>query len=256
MFHHWSHFRHAKEKLLGEQQTEDTASGSHSAHPPETFSPSHEAQSAGLSHKPEASGLAHQTDITGHQASNSDPNRSSTLESPAAVGGISRLTAASETPEASRLEQSSPSLGSSVNTSAPNVSQSMMAGNIFVPISNDPPVVPRQPTHPVSKYAVRSRTTPVSDTRQRPLGLAPQTPLQTNKFYANLFLGEQTNSAWTQPYSLWWSKGRGNANSWGMSITHTEKSAIAYGPNNSYGACNYFFGPIGKTVSTRLPCKD
>lgn len=46
-------------------------------------------------------------------------------------------------------------------------------------------------------------------------------PIGTNKFYAGFFLGAQTNPVWTHPYSLQWSKGTGNAKSWGISIAHT-----------------------------------
>lgn len=46
-------------------------------------------------------------------------------------------------------------------------------------------------------------------------------PIGTNKFYASFFLGAQTAPVWTHPYSLQWSKGTGNAKSWGISIAHT-----------------------------------
>lgn len=46
-------------------------------------------------------------------------------------------------------------------------------------------------------------------------------PIGTNKFYAGFFLGAQTDPVWTHPYSLQWSKGTGNAKSWGISIAHT-----------------------------------
>lgn len=51
--------------------------------------------------------------------------------------------------------------------------------------------------------------------------LGQTSPVGTNKFYAGFFLGAQTNPVWTHPYSLQWSKGIGNANSWGISIAHT-----------------------------------
>jgi endoglucanase Acf2 len=117
--------------------------------------------------------------------------------------------------------------------------------NIFKPFSNDPPPIPSRPDHPVPRSAIRARTIPVYDTHLRPLGPVGNSPLQTNKFYANLFLGSQSCPAWTQPYSVWWSQGRGNCQSWGMSITHIDRSGIAFGPQNDLHACNYFFGPIG-----------
>jgi endo-1,3(4)-beta-glucanase len=257
MFHHWSQFRHAKEKIVGNEKIENTAGGSHSSHSGEAFGSPHEEQSPGVPYKPKASDNSPKTDLPGNKTGASGSEPSSSTAFPAALGGVVHVAVspsvsgdpsnpgAAIDPKSATSQQSSQALGASVDASAPNVCQSMKAGNIFVPISSAAPVVPNRPNHPVSKYAIRSRTTPVSNTNQTPLGPAPQSPLQTNKFYANLFLGEQTNSAWTQPYSLWWSKGRGNANSWGMSVTHIEKNAVARGPNNSYGACNYFFGPIG-----------
>lgn len=46
-------------------------------------------------------------------------------------------------------------------------------------------------------------------------------PVGTNKFYAGFFLGDQSNAVWTYPYSLSWSKGIGNAKSWGLSVSHS-----------------------------------
>jgi endo-1,3(4)-beta-glucanase len=118
--------------------------------------------------------------------------------------------------------------------------------NIFKAFSNDPPPIATRPDHPVPRTVIRSRSRPVSDTQLSSLSPIGSTPLETNKFYSNLFLGGQSCPAWSQPYSIWWSKGRGNCQSWGMSITHIERDSLAYGPMNAYNACNYFFGPIGK----------
>jgi endo-1,3(4)-beta-glucanase len=112
--------------------------------------------------------------------------------------------------------------------------------NPFTAFSNDPPVIPSRPDHPVPRTAIRTRSS-----GSHALLPAPGTPLHTNKFYANFFLEDQSMTTWTHPYSLWWSKGRGNAKSWGMSITLIEKESIASGPVNALGSCNYFFGPIG-----------
>ena len=117
--------------------------------------------------------------------------------------------------------------------------------NIFKAFSNDAPPIASRPDHPVPKTWIRTRSQPVSNTQLIPLSPADSTPLETNKFYSNLFLGSQSCSAWTQPYSIWWSKGRGNVKSWGLSVTHIERSGLAYGPLNAQKACNFFFGPIG-----------
>lgn len=66
-------------------------------------------------------------------------------------------------------------------------------------------------------------------------------PLQTNKFYANFFLGNQDMPVWTHPYSLAWAKGRGD--SWGMSISHTERQQFAFGPDANQP--QYIISPIG-----------
>lgn len=73
-------------------------------------------------------------------------------------------------------------------------------------------------------------------------------PVSTNKFYANLFLGGQCQGVWTHPYSLTWSKGSGNASSWGMAVSHIEASQRGYGPPNTAIAghpIQYFINPIG-----------
>ena len=66
-------------------------------------------------------------------------------------------------------------------------------------------------------------------------------PIQTNKFYANFFLGSQRFPVWTHPYSLAWAKGAGD--SYGMAITHTVREQFAFGPNPNRP--QYFISPIG-----------
>ncbi|KAF2819593.1 hypothetical protein CC86DRAFT_131951 [Ophiobolus disseminans] len=67
-------------------------------------------------------------------------------------------------------------------------------------------------------------------------------PIQTNKFYANFFLGSQSHPVWTHPYHLVWAKGAGETRSYGMAISHTvrEQFAFADGP-----VPQYFISPIG-----------
>ncbi|KAF6221390.1 hypothetical protein HO133_002245 [Letharia lupina] len=78
---------------------------------------------------------------------------------------------------------------------------------------------------------------------------APQSsPVSTNKFYANLFLGIQSQGVWTHPYSVTWSKGSGNIGSWGMAVSHIDANQRADGPQNTAlpGApIQYFINPIG-----------
>lgn len=109
---------------------------------------------------------------------------------------------------------------------------SLSAKNIFQPIQTDAP--PQQIAevhdHPVPR-----------------LNIIPQKQkLETNKFYANFFLGDQGSATWTHPYSVWWVKGSGATQSWGMGIAHTERSQLALGPeSNITGAVKFFANPLG-----------
>lgn len=72
--------------------------------------------------------------------------------------------------------------------------------------------------------------------------------MSTNKFYANLFLGSQTQGVWTHPYSVSWSHGSGNAKSWGLSVSHIDAEQKAYGPPNTAipgSPVQYFINPLG-----------
>ncbi len=67
-------------------------------------------------------------------------------------------------------------------------------------------------------------------------------PLSTNKFYANFFLGSQTQGTWTHPYSVSWAKGNGNAKSYGLSISHIDSNQRA---NDTSSPERYYINPIG-----------
>ena len=66
--------------------------------------------------------------------------------------------------------------------------------------------------------------------------------MQTNKFYANLYLGGQNNAVFLHPYSVAWSKGGGPAKSWGMAVSHIEASQRAFGPGNP---ARFYINPLG-----------
>ncbi|KAF2744667.1 glycoside hydrolase family 81 protein [Sporormia fimetaria CBS 119925] len=94
--------------------------------------------------------------------------------------------------------------------------------NIFVPIQQDNilPQIPIGRHHPVPR-------TGIEDDEDR--------TLQTNKFYANAFLGNQDQPIWTHPYSLWWSRGQtqgGQYPTWGMSFGHIEAEQVAMPEGN------------------------
>ena len=81
------------------------------------------------------------------------------------------------------------------------------------------------------------------------LGIYNQTgPIETNKFYSNFFLGDQGFPAFVTPYSLTWAKGSGNAQSWGMAISHIENGQKVFGPPNTQipnQPASYYINPLG-----------
>jgi endo-1,3(4)-beta-glucanase len=104
------------------------------------------------------------------------------------------------------------------------------SGNIFVPIaSNAPPAqISLRSDHPANATGIT----------------AQNSPLYTNKFYANLFLGEQGSPVWTHPYSVMWARGGGSTESWGLSVSHLERSMLAYGGIYApSGAPQFFVNP-------------
>ncbi|TKA77517.1 hypothetical protein B0A49_03340 [Cryomyces minteri] len=111
----------------------------------------------------------------------------------------------------------------------------MASGNIFRAISGDdpPPQIPHASSHPVPRKGI----------------IDQNKPLSTNKYYANFFLGNQTSPSWTHPYSLTWSKGQGNAKSYGIGISHIRRDQLTFGPPNSSASGSspalYFINPIG-----------
>ncbi|KAI9806031.1 MAG: hypothetical protein M1833_004438 [Piccolia ochrophora] len=104
----------------------------------------------------------------------------------------------------------------------------MYSSNIFVPVATAGPLptgVERRTDHPVPRKGITGQSGPIA----------------TNKFYANFFLGTQGQATWTHPYSVSWSKGSGNARSWGLSISHVDANQRAYGPGDPV---QYFINPI------------
>jgi hypothetical protein len=105
------------------------------------------------------------------------------------------------------------------------------SANIFQPIAtgSPPQSLPFRGGHYVKKEHIVDR----------------DVPIQTNKFYANFFLGTQGNPVWTHPYHLIWAKGIGETRSYGMAISHTERSQFAYGPPEAGNKPRYFISPVG-----------
>lgn len=125
----------------------------------------------------------------------------------------------------SLIDTASTSLAEPTETS---MASTLSVSNIFVAIETDAPPsqVTQRSDHPVSRLGI------VSQSKK----------LETNKFYANFFLGTQASSSFTHPYSVAWAKGSGVTGSWGMSVSHIERNQLAYGSGDP---ASYFINPIG-----------
>ena len=114
---------------------------------------------------------------------------------------------------------------------ASTVTAMIASDDIFQPVeTNAPPsVIGSRPDHPVPRLGIKSQ----------------DKPIETNKFYANFFLGSQTAASWTHPYSVAWSKGGGSSASWGISIQHIDADQRIFGPDPTANPVEYFINPIG-----------
>ncbi|KAE8145875.1 endo-1,3-beta-glucanase Engl1 [Aspergillus avenaceus] len=106
--------------------------------------------------------------------------------------------------------------------------------DVFLPVATGPipPAITSRNDHPVPRTFIANYTGPI----------------ETNKFYAGLFLGNQDNATFTHPYSIAWAKGNGNARSWGMAVSHIESDKLALGPQNNKipgQPISYYVNPIG-----------
>lgn len=76
-------------------------------------------------------------------------------------------------------------------------------------------------------------------------GILTNAPIQTNKFFANLFLGDQMAPVYTYPYSVAWAGGKGTSASWGMSCSHVDENQRVFGKQVYNGAVAYYINPVG-----------
>lgn len=107
----------------------------------------------------------------------------------------------------------------------------MARGDIFsAPI--DIKALPRQftsrPDHPVPRTGIQTKG-----------------PLQTNKFYSNLFLGNQRDPVYTFPYSVSWVGGTGVSGSHGFACSHVDEKQRLFGPPKFNVQASYYINPIG-----------
>ncbi|CAG82056.2 YALI0C12056p [Yarrowia lipolytica CLIB122] len=110
-------------------------------------------------------------------------------------------------------------------TSIQSKPTAMFNGNPFVPIAT---------SDPMSQF----------ERREHPLKppVARDGPQQTNKFYANMLLGDRDLPAYVYPYSVWWSK---TDNFQGLAISHTRASQLVYGPDPDQNPSQFYFNPVG-----------
>ncbi|CUM66265.1 uncharacterized protein PRCAT00003926001 [Priceomyces carsonii] len=103
---------------------------------------------------------------------------------------------------------------------------STYSGDLFKMISNDsPPLVFARKELPLTI----------------PSGVSTGSPFGTNKFYANLFLGSQTDMIWSYPYGMFWKK----LGYYGFAVQHTIPSNRVYGSvdTNNPGVSSYYLNP-------------
>ena len=105
------------------------------------------------------------------------------------------------------------------------------------------------PFKPVATGAAPSQFTTRNQHPVPRLNIQQQSsPLQTNKFYANFYLGDQSFGSFVHPYGLTWSKGGGPMSSWGMAIDHIDYNEKVYGPTEKTlpgQPVQYIINPVG-----------
>ncbi|PYI04982.1 endo-1,3-beta-glucanase Engl1 [Aspergillus sclerotiicarbonarius CBS 121057] len=187
------------------------------------------------------------SELPSPESSTTSASQTSSAETSEPSSPESFTTSASQTSSAETSKPPSPesSTTSASQTSSAEISITStvvpssvtpMSGgqDVFVPLATGP--IPQTITarndHPVPKKGIETITTPI----------------ETNKFYAGLFLGSQTNATFTHPYAITWAKGAGNAGSYGMVVSHNEANVVANGPTNANipgNPISYYVNPIG-----------
>ena len=67
-------------------------------------------------------------------------------------------------------------------------------------------------------------------------------PYETNKFYTNLIVGDQSSASFVYPYSLWKYTANGVN---GFAVSHTTKDQYSFGSYDSEGNSRYLVNPLG-----------
>ncbi|KAJ4150160.1 hypothetical protein LMH87_010923 [Akanthomyces muscarius] len=122
-------------------------------------------------------------------------------------------------------------IGGTNPTTEDGNSTDMAQANIFAAAIDTKPLPPQfssRPDHPVPRTGIQTKE-----------------PLQTNKFYSNLFLGNQRDPVYTFPYSVSWVDGTGVSGSHGMAVSHIEEKQRQFGPPKFKVPASYYINPIG-----------
>ncbi|ODV97909.1 hypothetical protein PACTADRAFT_38201 [Pachysolen tannophilus NRRL Y-2460] len=71
-------------------------------------------------------------------------------------------------------------------------------------------------------------------------------PIETNSFYGNLLVDNQTAPVWTHPYSMWYTANREDEQQFfGWAISHVTSDQRVFGPNPNDDRIQYYFNPAG-----------
>jgi endo-1,3(4)-beta-glucanase len=57
---------------------------------------------------------------------------------------------------------------------------------------------------------------------KKSINLTTHCPIPTNRFYANLFLGSQTQGVWLHPYQVWLTGSSDPGRNTGLNVSHVE----------------------------------
>ncbi|GEQ67848.1 hypothetical protein JCM33374_g1514 [Metschnikowia sp. JCM 33374] len=75
---------------------------------------------------------------------------------------------------------------------------------------------------------------------QIPSGVSEDLPFQTNKFYSNLFLGNQGQTVFTYPYEVYWENGQRH----GLAVQYPNPSRKTFGGDGVNGAKRFYFNGV------------
>ncbi|KAM3431745.1 hypothetical protein MY4824_006950 [Beauveria thailandica] len=144
-------------------------------------------------------------------------------------------------------EKATMSASVSLNTTSSIASStSIQSANSTKEETNTPVIAPGN----IFAVAIDTKPLPVqfSSRADHPvprIGVQTKGPLQTNKFYSNMFLGNQRDPVFTYPYSVSWADGTGVSGSYGLTCSHIDEKQRVFGPPKHNVSASYFINPIG-----------